>query len=344
MLEVFTLDRCSEWDSIVRSFENNIDVYWLSGYVRSFEINGDGKPLMFYYQDKNTRGINVVMLRDISEDERFASFIPHNTYFDLSTPYGYGGWIIEGDNTNELFSQYYDWINRNSIISEFVRFHPMIMNHKRCKDHYDIVRLGEVVHIDLSSKDIIISNLKSKNRNMIRKAINSGIEINIGKDPDTYEKFMNIYNDTMKRNGADKYYFFRRDFYNSLSNDFGDNACVFWAEKDGIMIAASIFLTFNGFMNYHLSGSMQEYRSYAPNNLLLYKAALWGCSNGFKTLYLGGGLGSGNDSLFSFKRSFYKGELNHFYIGKKVYNEKVYGKLVEFNGNKNSSYFPLYRA
>lgn len=38
MLEVFTLYRFSKWDSIVRSFKNNIDVYWLSGYVRAFEI------------------------------------------------------------------------------------------------------------------------------------------------------------------------------------------------------------------------------------------------------------------------------------------------------------------
>ena len=42
--------------------------------------------------------------------------------------------------------------------------------------------------------------------------------------------------------------------------------------------------------------------------VLLYKAALWGCEHGMKILYLGGGVGSGEDSLFKFKRAFYKGD------------------------------------
>ena len=46
----------------------------------------------------------------------------------------------------------------------------------------------------------------------------------------------------------------------------------------------------NGKMNYHLSGSIREFSNLAPTNLLLYKAALWGCANGCKTLYLGGGV------------------------------------------------------
>lgn len=40
-LKVFTLQQIEEWDRIVRSFEN-YDVYWQSGYVKAFEIHGDG--------------------------------------------------------------------------------------------------------------------------------------------------------------------------------------------------------------------------------------------------------------------------------------------------------------
>lgn len=68
-------------------------------------------------------------------------------------------------------------------------------------------------------------------------------------------------------------------------------------------------------MNYHLSGSIWEYANLAPTNLLLYEAALWGCANGCKTLYLGGGVGSGEDSLFKFKKAFYRLEV---YIMKKI--------------------------
>ena len=69
-LEVYTLEQSEQWDAIVRSF-NEHDVYWLSGYVRAFEIHGDGKPLLFYYNSGDTRGINVVMKRDIAFDAHF---------------------------------------------------------------------------------------------------------------------------------------------------------------------------------------------------------------------------------------------------------------------------------
>ena len=41
---------------------------------------------------------------------------------------------------------------------------------------------------------------------------------------------------------------------------------------------------------------------------------------------------------------FYKGDLNHFYIGKRIYNVEKYRELVELRGKVDSSFFPLYRA
>lgn len=101
----------------------------------------------------------------------------------------------------------------------------------------------------------------------------------------------------------------------------------------------------NGMMNYHLSGSVGEYSYLAPTNLLLYEAALWGCANGCNTLYLGGGVGSGEDSLFKFKKSFYrKDDLPQFFIGKKVFDQEKYDMLLNLRGTVDSNFFPKYRA
>ena len=97
-------------------------------------------------------------------------------------------------------------------------------------------------------------------------------------------------------------------------------------------------------MNYHLSGSLREYGSLAPGNLILYKAALWGWANGYKTFYLGGGVGAEEDGLFKFKRAFYKGEINHFFIGKKIYDQEKYSELLDMRELSENSYFPQYRA
>lgn len=341
-LTVYTIEQSEQWDNVVRSF-NEYDVYWLSGYVKAFRIHGDGEPLLIFYDDSVTRGINVVMKRDVADDSHFEGLIDKGKYYDFATPYGYGGWIIEGNDTTKLFESYNKWLLDNGIICEFVRFHPMIRNHEACTSFYDVIQLGEVVHMELSSPETIWNNITSKNRNMIRKAVKNDIKVYNGRFPEIYEKFRLIYNKTMDKDNAEEYYYFSDEFYDSILNDLPHNAQVFWAEKDKEVIAASIMLAANGRMNYHLSGSLREYSSLAPTNLILYQAALWGCSNGYKTLYLGGGVGSGEDGLFKFKKSFYKGELNHFYIGKKVYGAEKYNKLCKARGIIGNNFFPEYR-
>ena len=345
MLTVYTIEQSEQWDTIVRSFKE-YDVYWLSGYVKAFQIHGDGEPLLFHYEGAGVRGINVVMKRDVAKDKRFMGKISESQYFDFATPYGYGGWIVEGKESEELFKAYENWIQKNGIISEFVRFHPMIKNHEKCDSFYEVIQLGEVIHMVLSSPEDIWNNIISKNRNMIRKAVKNDVKIYNGRFPEIYERFRLIYNGTMDKDDAEEYYYFGEEFYKSMLNDLPQNAQMFWADKDRQVIAASIMLATNGRMNYHLSGSLREFSSLAPTNLLLYQAALWGCANGYKTLYLGGGVGSGEDSLFKFKRAFYKGNLNKFYIGRKVFEPDVYQELAKIRANsiKNFNFFPIYRG
>ena len=106
MLSVHTLEDTEKWDAIVHSF-HNYDVYWLSGYVKTFQVHGDGDPILFFYDDGSTRGINVVMMRDIATSAPFKGNLEENCYFDIATPYGYGGWLIEGENVDKLFQSYF---------------------------------------------------------------------------------------------------------------------------------------------------------------------------------------------------------------------------------------------
>ena len=221
MIRTIGADQAEQWDAAVRSFRE-YDVYWLNGYVRGFRIHGDGEPLLICYEDGGTRGINVVMKRDVAKAPAFAGRIPEGVYFDFSTPYGYGGWLIEGEETDALFRAYTEWLRANGILCEFVRFHPMIRNHEACADFYETVRLGEVVHMDLSSPETVWANLSSKNRNMIRKAEKNGITIRTGRDPEMYEAFREMYNATMDRDEAEEYYYFGKPFYDSLREDLAE--------------------------------------------------------------------------------------------------------------------------
>lgn len=349
MIRTYSLKNAYEWDAIVKSF-SNYDVYYLSGYVKAFEINGDGKAVLIYYTDKATRAVNVVMKRDISDFKMLSSVLAQGELYDIVTPYGYGGWLIEGENIKGLFQSYENWCRQERIVSEFIRFHPMLENHIALEGVYEIKGLGETVAMELASPDHIWNNLTSKNRNVIRKAIKNGVKIYNGRYPEIYEKFRVIYNSTMDKDSADSYYYFKKDFYESILEELSQNAQVFYAQlPDGKVIASSIMIGANQYMNYHLSGFVQEYGTLAATNLLIYEAALWGCANGYRTLYLGGGVGSYEDSLFKFKKAFYKGNLHRFYVGKKIFDEQAYSRLVEVRRqgkmfDENKTFFPLYRG
>lgn len=342
MIKIIDISENELWDKIVKGF-TKYDVYYLSGYTKAFQIHGDGRPQLLYYETADLKAIYVYMKRNVSIDG----------VYDSITPYGYGGVLFEGntnkENLNAFWHAYTQKMNEENIIDNFVRYHPVIANSESMKEISEVIDLGKTIAIDLSSPEIIWGNLHPNNRNKIRKAEKNGIEIFHSKDLDLFNQFIDIYNATMDKDNADKYYYFSMSFYESIHNDLNDNYELFYAKYGDKIVAMSIMLFANGYLNYHLSGSDIAYRNYAPTNLLLYKAALWGYEQGFKTFHLGGGVGSGDDNLYVFKAGFNRKSNYQFSIGKQIFNKEMYDELInnriakdsEFDAN--SSFFPLYR-
>lgn len=337
------MNQAKEWDELVHSFAN-YDVYYLSGYVKAFQIHGDGEPQLFYYNENGLRGIYVYMKRKTAIEG----------VYDSITPYGYGGFLLEGDESEEniksLWKAYVEKMKSENIVDNFVRYHPVLANAIPMKVCSDVIDLGKTVSMDLSSEDVIWKNIHSKNRNMIRKAEKNGIVIKHGQGLELFDDFIKIYNATMDKDNADPYYYFKPEFYKSIHEDLNDNYEMFWAEYEGKIIAMSIMIFANGRLNYHLSGSDLQYRNLAPSNLLLYKAAMWGMEKGMNTFHLGGGVGSGEDNLYKFKIAFNRFSDCQFSIAKHVFDNEKYDELVaerascDAEFDKESKFFPLYRS
>ena len=343
MIRLFNLSQSAEWDTTVRSF-GEYDVYYLSGYVKAFQIHGDGDPQLLYYEGNGLRAIYVYMKRKTAIDG----------YYDSVTPYGYGGVLFDGDTSEEnrkaFWAAYVAKMREEGIVDNFVRYHPVLKNAEPMKAISTVIDLGKTIAFDLLSPEVIWENIISKNRNMIRKAEKNGITIEHGKGMDLLDKFTEIYNATMDKDHAEAYYYFKRPFYESIDRDLNDNYEMFYAMYEGKPIAMSIMIFANGRLNYHLSGSDIEYRNLAPSNLLLYKAALWGYEQGCTTFHLGGGVGSGEDNLYKFKAAFNKNSDYQFSIGKEIFDQEKYDELVkirresDFGFDGTSSFFPVYRA
>lgn len=352
IITVYEVKDDKKWDEIVRSF-NNYDIYYLSSYVKGFQIHGDGTPLLYYFEDESIRAINVVMKRDISENIYFNNRLKKNSYFDLSTPYGYGGFIFEGkitgENIEKINKTYEQYNIQNNIISEFVRLHPIIANKEYLNKIYKLNEIGETITINLTNKEQIWNNFTSKNRNVIRKAIKNDVVIKKGFSKELIDKFIPMYNKTMDKDNATNYYYFDKNFYSSIKNELQDNCIIFYALYEDQIVSMALILYENETIHYHLSASNPEYNRLAATNLLLFEVAKWGSENNFTKFHLGGGVGGKADGLLKFKKAFNKESDTTFFIGKKIFDSTIYQKMIDIRKknsefNDDSNFFPKYRA
>lgn len=352
-LTILGIDDSDRWDQIVKSFLE-YDVYYLSNYVKAFQLHGDGTPLLMYFENDCFRAMSVVMIRDIALCPQFNGLISPNRFFDVTTPYGYGGFIFEGDtsekNLREFYDQYTNCLKKANIISCFRRYHPQLKNADLMRKITNVIDLGETVTIDVTNENIIWENMTSDCRNRIKKSINSGVKVHHEKSIELMYEFVRLYNYIMDKDIAEPYYYFKKDFFESIHFDLNENYELFYATLDEKIVAMAIIIYANKRMHCHFLASEYEYRVFAPSNLLIYKAACWGSKIGMTTMHLGGGINSKNDNLLRFKKTFNRNSNGIFSIGTEIVDKKTYDYLVGIRQKNNShfdissSYFPLYRA
>lgn len=199
-----------EWKKILEDNDFR-DIYYQYEYAYSLFLHGDGEPLLIYYKGLETELFYVVMQHDIADDDHFKDLIMKGRYYDWETPYGYGGPVIKGNFTLEdsqsFCRQLKEYCCDKKIVSQFVRFYPLLHNWEQ-KDLFDEIReIKRTVFIDTSTAEKIFENMDSKNRNMVRKAKRNNIIIEYDNG-ERLDEFIRIYTLTMNRHSADSYYIF----------------------------------------------------------------------------------------------------------------------------------------
>lgn len=348
IFEVISSKEKERWNEKVRSFLH-WDIYYLNEYAHSFEIHGDGEASLIYFEqiEENTdkagcRLCLVVMKKDISEDKKIAGILQEGVWYDLETPYGYGGFLMEGEFDVEARTSFEnkmeEYARQNKIVSLFSRFYPVYRNdipHEKLRNS-QVRYLKDTIYMDTTVEEDIMVHMDSKNRNMVRKAIKNGVTICHDKG-EHLDEFIKIYEATMDHDHATDYYYFKRAYYEYLIEAMKDNIEFFYSVYEGKIIGASIFFYNDEYMHYHLSGMYTEYRSLAATNLLLYEAARWACEKGIRLLHLGGGVDA-EDSLFGFKKQFNKEGRLPFYVGRTIYDEAAYQELLKLRKQADASF------
>lgn len=318
------------------------DIYFESNFGKIYESIENGKLSSFEYEDDYGKIKNNFILRNIPNNEK---------YKDIVTPYGYGGPIIVSEKGNicKLVKNYekafFKYSSENNIVSEFVRFHPLVENHIYFNDIYNCEHIRNTVQTKIENNQTFQKQFSKSTRKQIKKLLREGFTYRISEKPENIDSFLEIYYSTMTRNGATEFYYFEEKYFEELLFYYRNN--ILYIEilnKQNEVVAAGLYLFFKNYLHAHLSGTLSEYIKHSPAYLTKYAAVNWAEQNNISTLFHGGGATNNvDDGIYLFKKKFASNtEDLPFFIGKKIWNTEIYKELIK-NIEHKSDYFPLYR-
>lgn len=334
----------------------NYDIYHLPQYHLLGEQMGEGKPYLFFYHDNGVAAALPFLLRPVAEVEGLEKSL-HN---DITSVYGYPGLVtsikVNDKNAGEFRKNFQEELCKVfealSVLAFFSRTNPLLPNNWMLNGMVETLSLSNTVAIDLSkTSEEQLGGMTKGHKYDIRKARKNGVIVEEDESFQYIEDFIQIYNQTMKRNEASENYYFPKEYYLQLKREFGESIKLYFARLEGRAISASMFFFTGKIIQYHLSGSLQEFFHLNGAKVILDEVRRWGKQKGFSWLHLGGGVGSSEDSLFRFKAGFSKVRLP-FQIARKIVDHTKYSELcalrkkwAENNGYTlaDNNFFPDYR-
>lgn len=326
-----------------------LDIYFNPEYGKLCELVDGGKCAEYSLSTSYGKITNRFIMRPAPW------LLDGKQYFDIVTPYGYGGPIIhEALDKSKLLMEYEkgfkEYCIENSIVCEFIRFHPIYRNYEDFSDIYDVIYSRHTVGTNLFGFDDPVQDEFSKSaRKDLRKATGFGVTCSIHKNPDSLAVFKKLYEETMDRNQAEAMYYFPDEYYRILTHELRESVLEIQAHYNGETIASEIYFIDGGIMHAHLLGSNQKLLEVYGGVMLEATAARWGKENGYRYIHHGGGRSSAEDDpLYLYKKKFGKHTLFDFYITRKVWQEELYSRLILERKKEgpiaNPEYFPMYRG
>ena len=324
-----------------------IDIYFDEKYGKLYENIEHGEACIFKCETENGIIINQFIKWEIPLK------IDENTYYDIVTPYGYGGpYIQECINKEKLLIDYKNLFSKyckdNNIVAEFVRFHPIYKNHLDFLNIYDCFFNRYTCATNIRDYDNPVQTEFSRScRKTIRQVLNNGVSFKMIEHPtmNDLKVFQEIYYMNMDRKHANNYYYFDDSYFKKIFNDFQKKYVIAEALFNDVVIAAGLYFVTNKNVHAHLSGTNTNYLYLSPAYVLKYGTVLWAKENKYNYIHYGGGTDSSTDNpLYLFKCKFAQNTKLEFWIGKKIWNEEIYNKLCDKTKvSKEEDFFPAYR-
>lgn len=296
----------------------------------------DSKYRSFYYHpeyvmaDAQEKNLKAIFFCIEEEGEIFYhAFHIGNTpiegMYDIQSPYGYGGPVVQGSQQfcEASYVKYIEWCKRNNILVEFIRFYPVIKNNEYYPGNLLFNR--DTVVMDLSVDNLLMS-YSTRVRTAIRNAQKSGVTISDEKSIGKMKDFYNVYTQLMNEKKTSEEYFFSMEYFVQIINSSKTELFTAYSEE-GDYLGGAIFFHETQLAEYHLSAATNKGKKLNISHLLIHSFAEYAKEKGVNFFYLGGG-NNKEDSLLFFKKGFSKA-LVDFNIGYTVFDSIAYQKLKQ---------------
>lgn len=336
MAKCVFIDDQATWTALIRN--QPLDIFYSYEYVMLNAREGE-HPGLIYFQGEAGKLFYPFLKRAIFDTE----------YWDLITPYGYGGPEVVGDLTEKEWAEartsFYDWALQKKIVTELIRYNPLTENQRYAHHWTQKEFIRHTTSIDLRpSVEEITQTFHKKTRSMIRKSLASDLVVRRGTHEDL-QSFIQLYYQTMDRKDASSHYYFSRDYFEQLFES--TSLCtplLLIAELNEEIIGGYFVLLGREFAHGHLIGCKRDEHKVYPNQRLEFEAILCAKDAGLVEQHLGGGYKE-RDSLFESKCRYTGYRLFEYHLGKNVLLPAQYEQLCQLYGDGElEHYFPGYRS
>jgi serine/alanine adding enzyme len=333
----------ADWDALVAAHG---DVYYRRDYLAVAQRNEPGPVLLALF-----RGAAGAVLYPVVRRPLDALAVPSELTqgrCDLATPYEYGGPLLAaGDAEKAAVRAAFDrafaaWCGSHGVVSEFVRFHPLLAVQGEWTGGYAVRISGQNVVLDLSlTDDALLAGMRGTTRRAILTAARRGLRLRrVG--PGDAARFGALYRGNMDRLAARPEYYFADDYFRRLAALEAQALLLAAEDADGGLAGVAAFLVGPHHAHYHLSAADRAMSRLNPLNALIFEAARLLRARGCRLLHLGG-VAAGQVGLRAFKDGF-SSERRAYAIGTRIRDADAYRTLSAAARAVSGTFFPAYRA
>lgn len=226
-----------------------------------------------------------------------------------------GGILADNQKAFQALINYYnsEIIEDVSVAASTIISNPLMLNQDYPENKKTITdyRIGQFTKIDFESdvEDGLMNSFHYKTRNMIRKSIKLGLEIN--KDNSKLDFLCSQHLLNMNAiGGKAKNQMFFKIFPNIYSPD--KDYKIYTASFKGEIISALLLFYHKKTVEYYMPVSMASHRDKQPMSLLIFRAMVDASKNGYK-LWNWGGTWESQEGVYRFKKRWGTYDKKYYY-------------------------------